>query len=79
MFKSNRTCLLKCILEGMNYVTHDKLPGWMQLEMILNNGWKLERASQLELLTSVKFTYTKPAELLYKNIVFKLQIFLKSL
>lgn len=59
----------------MNYVTHDKLPGWMQLEMILNNGWKLERASQLELLTSVKFTYTKPAELLCKSIVFKLQFF----
>lgn len=72
MFKSNRTCLHECILEGMNYVTHDKLSGWMQLEMILNNGWMLERAPQLELLTSVKFTYTKPAELLYESIVFKL-------
>lgn len=63
----------------MNYVTHDKLSGWMQLEKILNNGWKLERALQLELLTSVKFTYTKPAELLFKSIVFKLPcLFLKS-
>lgn len=62
----------------MNYVTHDKLSGWMQLEKILNNGWKLERALQLELLTSAKFTYTKPAELLFKNIVFKLHCLLKS-
>lgn len=59
----------------MNYVTHDKLSGWMQLEMILNNGWKLERASQLELLTSVN---SPTLNLQNCFIVFKLQFFLKS-
>jgi len=46
---------------GINYVTRDKLSGWVQLEMTLSNGWKLGRASLLELLMAVKSTYTKPA------------------
>lgn len=36
-----------------NCVTHDKLQGWMQLEMTVYNAWKLERVPQQELLTAV--------------------------